>query len=144
MKVLDALFAANSPLPASKRPSTSVTATLGVGGGMTPFPKVHLGEQVRDVAVTFSLYQAAITDNGRSFSSGMVVRVPVASNVGQEQLFAIVGFARVNGPKQHVLSDKARFIRSAVQGAYVVMAKVWRCMLPVTACLLLVFVDWRP
>jgi hypothetical protein len=142
MTLLDALFDPRAILPFSKHTSTSVTTTLKVGGGMVPFPKVHLGEKIREVQITLLLYQAIQITDGPYFSGGMVVRVPAASNVGEEQLFAIVGFAKVAGPRSNDTSKKAWFIRSKVQGHYVFMAKV-RCFCFVSASLIFASVVCR-
>jgi len=142
MRLLHALFDPRAISFFSKNTSTSVTAKLKVGGGMVPFPKVHLGEKIREVQITLLLYQAIQISDGPCFAGGMVVRVPAASNLGEEQLFPIVGFAKVAGPRANDISEKARFIRSKVQGHYVSMAKV-RCFRFVSASLIFASVVCR-
>jgi len=142
MRFLDALFDPRANSSFSRHTSTSVTAKLKVGGGMVSFPKVHLGEKIREVLITLKLHQAIQIPDGPCFSGDMVVRVPAASNMGEEQLFAIVGFAKAAGPRASECSEKARFIRRQVQGNYVIMAKV-RCFCFVSESLIFASVVCR-
>jgi hypothetical protein len=126
-KALDALFLPSDSGclgPVSKLPVTSVKVTLGVGGGDLPFPKVSFGNYDRSLDVSFRLFQAVVFADGASFSSGMVVSVPAASNNTEEQMYAIVGFAQAKGPPRSDTSEQAKFVRSGVQGFYAIMAKV--------------------